>query len=239
MLALDNVKVLDLSQIMAGPYCTMVLSDMGAEVTKIESFPNGDNSRGMSPIVNGQSYCFAMINRNKKSVALNLKSEAGIEVFRKLAIESDIIVENFRPGVTKKLGIDYDSMKRLNPGDIYSSISGFGQTGPYKNKGGLDIIAQGVTGLMSMTGEPNGRPVKVGISINDISAGVTALYAILGAYIHKLKTGEGQYIDVSLVDSGLAWTVWESASLFGANELPKQMGSRHRKLTPYQAYKTK
>src|SRR5699024_3938349 len=239
MLALDNVKVLDLSQIMAGPYCTMVLSDMGAEVTKIESFPNGDNSRGMSPIVNGQSYCFAMINRNKKSVALNLKSEAGIEVFRKLAIESDIIVENFRPGVTKKLGIDYDSMKRLNPGVIYSSISGFCQTCPYKNKGGLDIIAQGVSGLMSMTCEPDGSPAKVGVAINDLAAGATALYAILGAYIHKMKTGEGQYIDTSLVDAGLAWTIWESGAYFGSGEVPTQNGTRHRRSAPYQAYRTK
>jgi crotonobetainyl-CoA:carnitine CoA-transferase CaiB-like acyl-CoA transferase len=239
MLPLNEVKVLDLSQIMAGPYCTMVLSDMGAEVTKIESFPDGDNSRGMGPYVNGESYCFAMINRNKKSVALNLKSETGLEIFRKLVCESDVIVENFRPGVTKKLGIDYDSVKELNSGIIYTSISGFGQTGPYRNRGGLDIIAQGVSGLMSMTGEPNGRPAKVGIAINDIAAGATALYSILGAYIHKLKTGEGQYIDTSLVDAGLAWTIWESAAYFGSSEIPIQMGTRHRRSAPYQAYKTK
>lgn len=239
MLPLDDLKVLDLTQILAGPYCTMVLADMGAEVTKIEPFPHGDISRMMGPHQDGESYSFAMINRNKKSISVDLKSEKGIDIFKELINESDVIVENFRPGVTERLGIDYESLKEENPHLIYASISGFGQTGPYKNKGGLDIIAQGVTGLMSMTGEPNGRPVKAGISINDISAGVTTLYSILGAYIHKLKTGEGQYIDVSLVDSVLAWTVWEAASFFGADEIPAQMGSRHRMLTPYQAYKTK
>lgn len=239
MLPLDDLKVLDLSQILAGPYCTMVLSDMGAEVTKLENFPNGDSSRSMGPFVNGESYCFAMVNRNKKSLALNLKSSKGIEIFRKLVRVSDVIVENFRPGVTKKLGIDYESLKEINPSVIYASISGFGQTGPYKDKGGLDIIAQGVSGLMSMTGEPGGRPAKVGIAVNDIAAGATALSSILGAYIHKLKTGEGQYIDTSLVDSGLAWTIWESAAYFGSGEIPKQTGTRHRRNAPYQAYKTK
>lgn len=238
MLPLDDLKVLDLTQIMAGPYCTMVLADMGAEVTKIESF-EGDNSRGMGPFVNGESYCFAMINRNKKSVALNLKSEEGLKIFKKLAQESDVIIENFRPGVTKRLGIDYDAMKELKPGIIYTSISGFGQTGPYSKKGGLDIIAQGVMGIMSMTGEPNGRPAKVGIAMNDIAGGATALYSILGAYVHKLKTGAGQYIDTSLVDAGLAWTIWESGAYFGSGEVPTQMGTRHRRSAPYQAYKTK
>ena len=239
LLPIQGLKVLDLTQILAGPYCTMVLADMGAEVTKIEPFPHGDNSRGMGPFINGESYSFAMVNRNKKSIALDLKSEKGLGIFKKLANESDIIIENFRPGVTEKLGIDYNSMKRINPGIIYTSISGFGQTGPYKNKGGLDIIAQGMVGFMSMTGEQGRGPAKFGIAINDIAAGVTALYSILGAYVHKLKTGEGQYIDTSLIESGLAWTVWESAAFFGSGEIPSPNGTRHRRSAPYQAYRTK
>lgn len=238
MLPLDGVKILDLTQFLAGPYCTMVLSDMGAEVTKVERFPGGDDSRRLGPFINGEGYCFAMPNRNKKSVALDLKSEKGKDIFLKLAEKADIIVENFRPGVTKRLGIDYETVKNVNEGIIYCSISGFGQTGPYSQKGGFDIIAQGVTGFMRMTGEPGGRPAKVGIAINDIAAGSAAIYGILGAYIHKMKTGEGQYLETSLVDAGLAWTVWESAAYFGAGEIPEATGTRHRRSTPYQAYQT-
>ncbi len=239
MLPLDGVKILDLTQFLAGPYCTMVLSDMGAEVTKIERFPGGDDSRRLGPFINGEGYCFAMPNRNKKSLALNLKTEKGVEIFYKLAKEADIIIENFRPGVTKKLKIDYETIAKMNPSIIYCSISGFGQTGPYSEKGGFDIIAQGVTGFMTMTGEPNGRPAKVGIAINDIAAGSAAIYGILGAYIHREKTGEGQYLETSLVDAGLAWTIWESAAYFGSGEIPLATGTRHRRSTPYQAYKTK
>ncbi|GAB7388626.1 CoA transferase [Bacillaceae bacterium] len=239
MLPLNGMKVVDLTQFLAGPYCTMVLADMGAEVIKVERFPNGDDSRRLGPFINGEGYCFAMPNRNKKSVGLDLKSEKGKEIFMRLAEKADVIIENFRPGVTAKLGIDYETVKKVNPGIIYCSISGFGQTGPYSRKGGFDIIAQGVTGFMTMTGEPGGRPVKVGIAINDIAAGATAIYGILGAYVHKLKTGEGQYLDTSLVEAGLAWTIWESAAYFGQGELPVPTGTRHRRSTPYQAYKTK
>lgn len=239
MLPLDGMKVLDLTQFLAGPYCTMVLADMGADVTKIERFPSGDDSRRLGPFINGEGYCFAMPNRNKKSLALDLKSEKGKQIFLRLTEEADVVIENFRPGVTKRLGIDYESVKLKNPGIIYCSISGFGQTGPYSHKGGFDIIAQGITGFMRMTGEPNGRPAKVGIAINDISAGATALYGILGAYVHKMRTGEGQYLDTSLVEAGLAWTVWESAAYFGAGEVPQPTGTRHRRSTPYQAFQTK
>ncbi|NEU31434.1 CoA transferase [bacterium LRH843] len=239
MLPLNGVKILDLTQFLAGPYCTMVLSDMGADVTKIERFPGGDDSRRLGPFINDEGYCFAMANRNKKSLALDLKSEKGLEIFHKLAAEADIIIENFRPGVAKKLSIDYETIEKINPSIIYCSISGFGQTGPYSQKGGFDIIAQGVTGFMAMTGEPNGRPAKVGIAINDIAAGASALYGILGAYIHKQNTGEGQYLETSLVDAGLAWTVWESAAYFGSGEVPEATGTRHRRSTPYQAYRTK
>lgn len=239
MLPIKGMKVIDLTQFLAGPYCTMVLADMGAEVTKVERFPSGDDSRRLGPFINGEGYCFAMPNRNKKSIGLDLKSEKGKQVFKRLAEEADVIIENFRPGVASRLGIDYDTIQEINSGIIYCSISGFGQTGPYSQKGGFDIIAQGVTGFMRMTGEPEGRPNKVGIAINDIAAGATAIYGILGAYIHKLRTGEGQYLDTSLVDAGLAWTVWESAAYFGYGEVPQPTGTRHRRSTPYQAYKTK
>ncbi len=237
-LPLEGVKVLDLTTVMAGPYCSMTLGDMGAEIIKIENFPEGDASRRFDPKVNDESYCFAVLNRNKKSVALNLKDPRGKEIFMKLAAKADIITENFRPGVIKKLGVDYDVVRQFNPGIIYASMSGFGQTGPYGKKGGFDIVAQGMSGIMMMTGYPGGRPAKVGIAMNDIASGVTALYGILGAYIGKLKTGNGQYLETSLLEAGLAWTHWEFGAYFGSGELPTATGTRHRRSTPYQAYKT-
>ncbi len=237
-LPLNDVKVLDLTNVMSGPYCTLMLADMGADVVKVESFPEGDMSRRFEPKVNGESYCFAVLNRNKRSIGLNLKSPEGMEVFRRLAAEADIIVENFRPDVKRKLGVDYEAVKAFNADVIYGSVSGFGQSGPYASKGGYDIIAQGVTGIMRMTGEAGGRPAKVGIAMNDIAAGATLLYALLGAYIHRLKTGEGQYVETSLVDAGLAWTFWEFGAFFGGGERPEASGTRHRRSAPYQAYRT-
>jgi crotonobetainyl-CoA:carnitine CoA-transferase CaiB-like acyl-CoA transferase len=238
-LPLEGVRVLDFTAVMAGPYCTLMLADLGAEVTKIETFPEGDGSRRFDPKVNGESYCFAMLNRNKKSVALDLKDARGREIFMKLAKDAAIIVENYRPGVTRKLGIDYETIKAANPGIIYCSISGFGQTGPFSQKGGFDIIAQGMSGIMTMTGEPGGRPAKVGIAMNDIAAGATALYSILGAYIRRLKGGGGVYLETSLLEAGLAWTFWEAGAFFGAGEIPTATGTRHRRSTPYQAYRTR
>ena len=238
-LPLEGVRVLDLTSVMAGPYCTMVLGDMGAEVIKIENFPEGDASRRFDPKVNDESYCFAVLNRNKKSVGLNMKDPRGKDAFMKIAAKADIVTENFRPGVTRKLGIDYDAISKLNPGVIYASMSGFGQTGPYGKKGGFDIVAQGMSGIMMMTGYPGGRPAKVGIAMNDIASGVTALYSILGAYIGRLRSGKGQYLETSLLEAGLAWTHWESGAYFGSGELPEATGTRHRRSTPYQAYKTR
>ena len=237
-LPLEGVRVLDLTSVMAGPYCTMVLGDMGAEVIKVENFPEGDASRRFDPKVNDESYCFAVLNRNKKSIGLNMKDPRGKEAFMKLAAKVDIIAENFRPGVVKKLGIDYDSVAKVNPGVIYASMSGFGQTGPYGHKGGFDIVAQGMSGIMMMTGYPGGRPAKVGIAMNDIASGVTALTGILGAYIGRLRTGKGQYLETSLLEAGLAWTFWEFGAYFGGGERPTATGTRHRRSTPYQAYKT-
>jgi crotonobetainyl-CoA:carnitine CoA-transferase CaiB-like acyl-CoA transferase len=236
---LQNLKVVDLTQILAGPYCSMVLGDMGAEVIKVEKYPNGDDTRQMGPYVNGESYPFLMVNRNKKSLRLNLKTNKGKEIFYRLIKESDVFMENFRPGTVEKLGIDYETLRSINPSLIYCSISGYGQTGPYSHKGGYDIMAQGLSGMMDMTGEKDGRPVKTGIAIHDIAAAMTALQSILFAYIHRLQSGEGQYIDLSLVDSGLAWTVWEAAAYFGAGEVAERNGTAHRVSAPYQGFRTK
>jgi crotonobetainyl-CoA:carnitine CoA-transferase CaiB-like acyl-CoA transferase len=237
--ALEGMKVIDLSQVLAGPYCTMVLGDMGADVIKIEKHPNGDDTRTMGPYINEESYMYMMVNRNKRGMCLNLKEDEGRHILYELVKTADVFVENYRPGVTKKLEIDYDTLKKINPSLIYLSISGYGQTGPYSQKGGFDIMAQGLSGLMDMTGERNGKPVKVGIAIHDIAAAQTAIQSILMAYIHRLKCGEGQYIDVSLVDSGLAWTVWEAAAYFGKGEVPYRNGTAHRVSAPYQGFQTK
>ena len=238
MLPLDGVTVVDFTRVLSGPYCTMVLADLGADVLKVERFPGGDDSRRLGPHRNGESYCFAMVNRNKRSIALDLKSQAGREIALKLIGSADVVVENFRPGVTQRLGVDYDALRADHPQLVYCSITGYGQTGPYRLRAGYDIIAQGITGFLRMTGHPGGRPAKVGIAINDIAAGATAVHAILAAYIHRLRTDQGQYIDVSLVDSGLAWTIWESAAYFGSGEVPQPTGTRHRRVAPYQAYRT-
>jgi crotonobetainyl-CoA:carnitine CoA-transferase CaiB-like acyl-CoA transferase len=237
-LPLDGVRVLDLTSIMAGPYCTTVLGDLGAEVTKLES-PDGDATRKFDPKVNGESYCFAALNRNKKSICVDLKAPRGREIVLRLAARSEIVVENFRPGVAAKLGIDYESLRKVNASLIYASVSGFGQTGPYGLKGGFDIIAQGMSGIMMMTGYPGGRPAKVGIAMNDIAAAATILSGILGAYIGKLRHGGGQYLETSLLEAGLAWSIWEFGAFFGGGEEPVANGTRHRRSAPYQAYRSK
>jgi crotonobetainyl-CoA:carnitine CoA-transferase CaiB-like acyl-CoA transferase len=216
----------------------MVLAELGADVVKVERFPEGDDSRRLGPKVNGESYPFGMPNRSKRSVALDLKSETGRDLFLRLAAESDLVIENFRPGVVKRLGIDYDAVRAVRSDILYCSISGFGQTGPYRDRPGFDIMAQGVTGFLRMTGQPDGRPAKVGIAINDIAAGATAIYSIMAAQMVRERTGEGEYIDISLVDAGLAWTLWEAGAYFGSGEVPAAAGTRHRRSTPYQAFRT-
>jgi crotonobetainyl-CoA:carnitine CoA-transferase CaiB-like acyl-CoA transferase len=238
MHALDDFRVLDLTRFLAGPYCTMVLAELGADVIKVERFPEGDDSRRLAPKVKGESYPFAMPNRSKRSLAVDLKSEAGRDLFLQLARDADLVVENFRPGVVQRLGIDYEAVRAVREDILYCSISGFGQTGPYRDRPGFDIMAQGVTGFMRMTGQPGGRPAKVGIAINDIAAGVTGVYSILAAQMVRQRSGQGQHIDISLVDAGLAWTVWESGAYFGDGEVPEATGTRHRRSAPYQAYRT-
>lgn len=239
MLPLERLKVLDVSQIMAGPYCTMVLGDMGADVIKVEKINGGDDSRQMGPYVNDESTCFSQINRNKKSISLNLKDERAREIFYRLAREADVIVENYRPGVTTSLKIDYDSIRAINPGIIYCSISGYGQTGPYSHRGGFDLVAQGMTGLMSMTGEKGRRPLKTGVAVYDIGGGITAVYSILAAYIHRMANGEGQHIDIAITECGLPWFTWEAAAYFSEGKVPEPTGWRHRVSAPYQAVKAR
>jgi crotonobetainyl-CoA:carnitine CoA-transferase CaiB-like acyl-CoA transferase len=238
MLPLDGFRILDLTRFLSGPYCTMVLAELGADVIKIEQPVTGDDSRRMAPKVNGESYPSAMPNRSKRSISLDLKTERGREIMLELVRDADVVIENFRPGVVKRLGIDYQALRAVRADLIYCSISGFGQTGPYKSRPGFDIMAQGTVGFLRMTGTPDGQPAKVGVAINDLAAGATAIYSILGAHLLRQRTGEGQYIDISLVDAALAWTVWESGAFFGAGEVPQATGTRHRRSTPYQAYRT-
>jgi len=238
MRPLDGFRVLDLTRFLSGPYCTMVLAELGADVIKVEQPVTGDDARLMAPMVDGESYPFAMPNRSKRSVSLDLKDKRGQDLFLKLAAEADLIIENFRPGVARRLGISYDDVKAVREDILYCSISGFGQTGPSRDRPGFDIMAQGMVGFLRMTGQPDGRPTKVGIAVNDIAAGATAIYSVLAAEMMRRQTGQGQYMDISLVDAGLAWTVWESGAFFGGGEVPQPSGTRHRRSTPYAAFRT-
>ena len=238
-LPLFGMVVLDLSQILAGPVCGMMLADMGADVIKVEKPDGGDdNRRAGPPFIGGQGAGFMAANRNKRSLALNLRDESGRQVFERLLERADVVVENFRPGVMERLGIGYERLSKLKPSLIYCSISGHGGTGPYKDRGGFDLIAQGMSGLMSITGIPDGVPVKVGVPITDISAGILAANGVLCAYIHAQKTGQGQLVDTSLLEAGIAYTIWESSGYFADGEIPGPLGSAHRVLAPYQALRT-
>ena len=238
-LPLAGMVVLDLSQILAGPVCGMMLADMGADVIKVEKPDGGDdNRRAGPPFIGGQGAGFMAANRNKRSLALNLRDESGRQVFERLLEQADVVVENFRPGVMERLGIGYERLSKLKPSLIYCSISGHGGTGPYKDRGGFDLIAQGMSGLMSITGVPDGPPVKIGVPITDISAGIMAANGVLCAYIHAQKTGQGQLVDTSLLEAGIAYTIWESSGYFADGEIPGPLGSAHRVSAPYQALRT-
>ena len=236
---LEGMKVLDCSQILAGPYCSMLLADMGADVVKIEKPGGGDDTRRMGPpFLEGESAAFLAMNRNKRSVVLNFKDPDGVAAMRRMLVDADVIIENYRAGVMGRLGLDYDAVRDLNPGIIYCSISGFGRTGPYAERAGFDLIAQGMSGVMSFTGIPGSPPVKVGVPMADLNAGLYSAYGILSAYIHRLKSGEGQYLEVSIMEAALAYTVWESASYFATGIVPPPLGSAHRLSAPYQALRT-
>ncbi len=236
-LPLTGVRVLDVSQVMAGPYCCMLLADLGADVIKIEPPGTGDQTRGAMgfKMKGSDSMGFLNMNRNKRSVTLNLKSKAGKEVFFRLVKTADILVENYRPGVMKKLGIDYPTLKNINPGLVYASISGFGQTGPWANRPGFDLMAQAMSGVMSVTGYPDGPPVKAGVPVADIGCALFAVYGILSAYIGKTKSGEGQFIDASLFDSALAFSIWDTAQYWGTGIEPYKLGTANHMSAPYQA----
>ena len=238
-LPLEGMVVLDLTQIMAGPVCTMLLADMGADVIKIEKPNGGDDTRRMGPPFTGDwASGFLALNRNKRSLGLNLREEEGRRVFWKLLESADVVVENFRPGVMDRLGLGYADLAGSRPSLVYCSISGFGATGPYRNRGGFDLVAQGMSGLMSITGFPDGPPAKVGVPITDISAGTQAAFGIMCAYVHALKSGQGQMVDASLMEAGIFYTVWESALYFSEGEIPGPLGSAHRVSAPYQALRT-
>lgn len=231
------MRVIDLSQIMAGPTCSMMLADMGADVIKVEKLPGGDDSRAYrEPRVNQVSAPFMIMNRNKRGIALNLKLARGRAILLRMLENADVLLENFRGGALEKLGLGYDVLSGANPGLIYCAISGYGRSGPYADKGGFDLIAQGFAGLMSVTGEPGGPPVKNGNPVSDINAGMLAALGITAAYVHKLKTGQGQIVDTSLMDAALQQTSWHAAVYFATGQSPGPAGSAHLLAAPYQAF---
>ena len=237
---LSGVKVIELAHIMAGPTCGLMLADMGADVIKVEKVPGGDDSRRfLPPDIDGESAAFMMMNRNKRGIAVNLKEDGGKEVLKRLLKPADVVIENYRIDTMDRVGLGYDDLKKENPGLIYCAISGFGRTGPYAERGGFDLIAQGMSGLMSITGEGPGRPpVKMGAPITDITAGILAAMAVSAAYVHKLKTGEGQKIDTSLFEAGIVHTYWQSAIGLATGTAPGPLGSAHPLNGPYQAFQT-
>ena len=233
---LRGIRVLDLSRVLAGPYCSMTLADLGAEVIKVEMPGSGDDTRAYPPFIGSQSSYFMSTNRNKKSITLDLKSKEGQEILHRLSAKSDILLENFRPGVTARLSADYATLSKLNPRLIYCSISSFGQTGPYAEKPGYDLIIQGMGGLMGVTGEPDGPPVRIGVAITDIGAGMWAAIAILAALQARTRDGHGQYIDISMMDGSVAWMTYVAGNYFATGKAPPRMGSAHPSIVPYQAF---
>jgi formyl-CoA transferase len=232
--ALAGLVVLDVTQVMAGPFCSMLLADLGANVIKIEP-PAGDSTRQMPGAVGTDSPSFNAVNRGKRSLVLDLKTPEGRDVFTRLARTADILVENYRPGVMSSFGLDYAALAPINPRLIYASISGYGQTGPDRARGGFDLIAQGVSGIMSITGEPGRPPVKAGVPLTDLGAGLFALAGILAALEARHRTGAGQQVDTSLVDAGVALSIWEATEFFAGEGMPGPLGSAHRMNAPYQA----
>ncbi len=232
--------MIELAHIMAGPVAGLMLADMGADVIKVEK-PGGDDTRRMvPPKVGDESAAFMMMNRNKRGIVLDVKSDAGRDVLLRMISSADVLIENYRKGTMEKLGLGYERLKELNPGLVYCEISGFGRTGPYADRGGFDLIAQGMSGLMSITGESKDQPpVKTGAPVTDITAGILAAMGIAAAYAHRLKTGEGQKVDTSLYEAGITHTYWQSAIAFATGQSPEPLGSAHPLNAPYQAFQTR
>jgi crotonobetainyl-CoA:carnitine CoA-transferase CaiB-like acyl-CoA transferase len=236
---LEGVKVVELAQIMAGPTCGMLLADMGADVIKVEKLPGGDDTRSYSePQIRGESAAFMILNRNKRGIAVNLKTPGGLEVVKRLLADADVVTENYRKGTLEKLGLGYEVLQKLNPRLVYCAISGYGRTGPYADKGGFDLIAQGFAGIMSVTGEPGGPPVKSGTSIADINAGIFAALGIVSALLARSRTGRGQMVETSLMEAGIQQMYWQAAIYFATGVNPGPTGSAHILTAPYQAFPT-
>jgi len=236
--ALEGIRVLDLTSYLAGPYCTMIMADLGAEVVKVEQPGTGDGSREWGPpFIEGESAYYLSVNRNKKSITLNLRSDKGKEILHRMASSFDVFIENYRPGTVERLGADYATLSRINPRLIYCSISGFGQDGPYRERPSYDIVGQAMGGLMSLTGEEGRPPVKVGVAIADICAGMFAAIGILAALTAREKTGRGQVIDVSILDGQVAWLSHQAGNFFATGVNPERLGSAHPTIAPYQAFK--
>jgi len=235
--ALEGLRVLDQTQVMAGPFCAMLLADMGADVIKIEP-PGGESTRGMDlQLPSGVSAPFLAVNRNKRGMVLDLKRAEGVAILKSLVATADVLVENYRPGVARRLGVDYATLSTINPRLIYCSISGFGQTGPYADRGGYDLIAQGMSGIMSATGSEGGAPVKVGVPITDLGAGLFAVFGILCAVRARHSTGRGQLVDTSLFEAGLSLSAWEATEYWFTGQVPRGLGTAHRLNAPYQAFR--
>ncbi len=236
-LPLRRMRVLDVTQVMAGPFACMLLGDLGADVIKVEPPRAGDQTRGSMgfKLKGSDSMGFLNLNRNKRSVSLNLKSKAGRELMLKLVGEADVLVENYRPGVMQRLGLAYEDCRKVNPRIVYASISGFGQSGPWAQRPGLDLMAQAMSGVMSVTGHPGGPPVKAGVPVADIGCGLFATYAVLAAYIGACESGQGQYIDASLFEAAMAFSVWDIADYWGTGRVPGPLGTANRMSAPYQA----
>jgi crotonobetainyl-CoA:carnitine CoA-transferase CaiB-like acyl-CoA transferase len=237
---LAGMRVIDLAHVMAGPTCARMLADMGADVVKVEKADGGDDTRRMlPPDIKGEPAAYMMMNRNKRGIVLDLKKPAGREALKRLLKTADALIENYRHDTLDKLDLGYEDLKAINPGLIYCALSGFGRTGPFATQGGYDLIAQGMSGLMSITGEGPGRPpVKIGSPACDITAGIIGAMAVCAAYAHKLKTGEGQFVDTSLFEAGITLTYWQSAICLATGQSPGPMGSRHPLNGPYQAFET-
>lgn len=237
---LAGCRVIELAHIMAGPVAGLMLADMGADVIKVEKPGGDDTRRTLPPAVGDQSAAFMMMNRNKRGVVLNLKQKGARDVLLNLLESADVVIENYRRGTMEKLGLGYEALREINPAIVYCAISGFGRSGPYRDRGGFDLIAQGMSGLMSITGEGPGRPpVKVGAPVTDITAGILGAMGVAAAYAHRLQTGQGQVVDTSLFEAGITHTYWQSAIAMATGESPGAMGSAHPLNAPYQAFETK
>ena len=237
-MSLEHLRVLDLTLHLSGPYCAMVLADHGADVVKVERPEGGDEMRRTPPFVGGESAPFMLWNRNKRSVALDLKSPDGLATFKALAVAADVVIENFKPGTAERLGIGYEALSALNPRLVCCSISGFGQTGPYAARGGFDLIASGMSGLMSVNGPAGGPPFRIPVPITDLGAGLNGAIGILAALAARERTGLGQHVDTSLFESGLSLGVYEAAGVFATGEVPERLGQGHRGSAPYQLFPT-